>query len=88
MKRPKPADSRKETKVRTEYSPKTAWKSKPTWFLVAADDRMIPARAQRIMSKRTGGTVTEAKGSHAIYVSQPKTVAELIVTASKGATSN
>jgi len=61
-----------------------AWKAKPSWYLVATDDRMIPPAAQRFMSKRAGSTVVEAKGSHAIYVSQPKAVAELIDMAAKG----
>jgi pimeloyl-ACP methyl ester carboxylesterase len=60
-----------------------AWAKKPSWYLVATDDRMIPPPAQRAMSKRAGSTVTEAKGSHAIYVSQPAAVAELIKTAAK-----
>ena len=55
-----------------------AWKAKPSWYLVATDDRMIPPAAQRLMAKRAGATVVEAKGSHAIYVSQPKAVADLI----------
>jgi pimeloyl-ACP methyl ester carboxylesterase len=55
-----------------------AWKAKPSWYLVATDDKMIPPDAQRSMSKRAGSTVVEAKGSHAIYVSQPKAVAALI----------
>src|SRR4051794_26931979 len=58
-----------------------AWKSKPSWYLVATEDRMIPPDAQRAMSKRAGATVTEAKGSHAVYVSQPKVVATLIAKA-------
>src|ERR1700720_2634380 len=45
---------------------KAAWRSKPSWYLVATDDRMIPPPAQRIMSKRAGATVVEAAGSHAI----------------------
>ncbi len=60
-----------------------AWKSKPSWYLVATTDKMIPPDAQRGMSKRAGSTVTEAKGSHAIYVSQPKAVAELIEKAAR-----
>jgi hypothetical protein len=44
---------------------------------------MIPPAAQRLMAKRAGATVIEAKGSHAIYVSQPKPVAELIEKAAK-----
>jgi hypothetical protein len=44
---------------------------------------MIPPAAQRLMAKRAGATVAEAKGSHAIYVSQPKAVAELIEKAAQ-----
>ena len=58
-----------------------AWKTKPSWYLVSTDDRMIPPDAQRAMSKRAGATVTEVKGSHAVYVSQPKAVAMLIAKA-------
>ena len=61
-----------------------AWKVKPSWYLVATDDRMIPPVAQRAMSKRAGSTVVEVKGSHAIYVSQPSAVAALIEQAAKG----
>jgi pimeloyl-ACP methyl ester carboxylesterase len=60
-----------------------AWKSKPSWYLIATDDKMIPPDAQRSMSKRAGSTVVEAKGSHAIYVSQPRAVAALIEKADK-----
>jgi pimeloyl-ACP methyl ester carboxylesterase len=55
-----------------------AWKSKPSWYLVAADDKMIPPPAQRQMSQRAGSIVTEVPGSHAVYVSQPQAVAALI----------
>ena len=61
-----------------------AWKTKPSWYLVATDDRMIPPPAQRFMSKRAGATVVEVSGSHAVYVSQPDAVAELIVKAING----
>ena len=61
-----------------------AWKSKPSWFLVSTDDRMIPPDAQRAMSKRAGATVIEAKGSHAIYVSQPQAVSAIIAQAAHG----
>ena len=60
-----------------------AWKSKPSWYLVATDDRMIPPAAQRSMSKRASSSVVEVKGSHAVYVSQPEAVAELIQKAAK-----
>ena len=56
-------------------------RSRPSWYLVATADRMIPPEAQRFMSKRAGATVVEAEGSHAIYVSKPAPVAELIQTA-------
>ena len=55
-----------------------AWRSKPSWYLVVTEDKMIPPDAQRAMSKRAGSKVVEVKGSHAIYVSQPKVVAVLI----------
>jgi pimeloyl-ACP methyl ester carboxylesterase len=63
----------------------TAWRSKPSWYLVATDDEMIPPDAQRAMSKRAGSTVVEVKGSHAVYVSQPEAVAHLIEEAARGA---
>jgi pimeloyl-ACP methyl ester carboxylesterase len=62
-----------------------AWKSKPSWYLVATDDRMIPPPAQRLMSKRAGATVVEVPGSHSVYVSRPNEVAGLIAKAAKGA---
>lgn len=55
-----------------------AWKKKPSWYLVATDDRMIPPAAQRFMSERAGAKVTESAGSHAIYVSRPEDVAAII----------
>jgi pimeloyl-ACP methyl ester carboxylesterase len=60
-----------------------AWKSKPSWYLVATDDHMIPPPAQRAMSKRAGSSVVEVKGSHAVYVSQPEAVAQLIKNAAR-----
>ena len=60
-----------------------AWKTKPSWYLIVTDDKMIPPDAQRSMSKRAGSTVVEVKGSHAIYVSQPKAVAALVEQAAK-----
>ena len=60
-----------------------AWRSKPSWYLVATEDRMIPPPAQREMSERAGSTVVEVAGSHAIYVSQPSAVADLIRSAGR-----
>jgi len=60
-----------------------AWRNKPSWYLVATDDKMIPPAAQRVMAKRAGATVVEASGSHAVYVSQPEAVARLIERAAQ-----
>src|SRR5258707_10419061 len=62
-----------------------AWKSKPSWYLGATEDRMIPPPAQRFMSEPAASTVAEVVGSHAIYVSQPNAVATLIKQAAQGA---
>ncbi|MFE4696256.1 alpha/beta fold hydrolase [Streptomyces sp. NPDC056738] len=62
-----------------------AWQSKPSWYLVATDDRMIPPPAQRAMSERAKAVVTETPGSHAVYVSRPAVVAALIAQAAQGA---
>ena len=60
-----------------------AWRSKPSWSLVATDDRMIPPAVQRSMSERARAKVTEVAGSHAVYVSQPEAVAYLIKQAAE-----
>jgi len=62
-----------------------AWKTKPSWYLVATEDKMIPPPAQHFMSKRAGSTVVEVAGSHAIYMSQPDAVATFIENAAKEA---
>src|SRR5213080_465469 len=61
-----------------------AWRTKPSWYLIATEDKMIRPPAQHFMSKRAGSIVVEVAGSHAIYVSQPDAVATLIENASKG----
>ncbi|MEW1824996.1 alpha/beta hydrolase [Streptomyces sp. NPDC088196] len=55
-----------------------AWRAKPSWYLVATEDHMIPPPVQHQMAERAGSTVAEAAGSHAVYVSQPAAVADLI----------
>ena len=62
-----------------------AWQTKPSWYLVTTEDRMIPPAAQRVMSERAKAAVTEAAGSHATYVSQPAVVAQLIKQAADAA---
>ncbi len=61
-----------------------AWKNKPSWYLVATEDKMIPPPAQQMMSQRAGATVVEATGSHSIFLSQPAAVADLIKQAGAG----
>jgi pimeloyl-ACP methyl ester carboxylesterase len=61
-----------------------AWRAKPSWYLVATEDRMIPPDAQRFMSQRANAKVVETAASHSVYVSQPAAVAALIETAVKG----
>ena len=61
-----------------------AWKTKPSWYLLTTEDKMIPPDAQRSMSKRAGATVVEVKASHSVYVSRPQDVAAIIEKAAKG----
>jgi pimeloyl-ACP methyl ester carboxylesterase len=58
-----------------------AWKTKPSWYLLVTDDRMIPIAAQRLMCERAGSKPTEVPGNHAIYVSNPRAVAAIIQAA-------
>ncbi|WP_423201738.1 alpha/beta fold hydrolase [Edaphobacter modestus] len=60
-----------------------AWRSKPSSYLVAMDDKMIPPAAQPMMVSRAGSQVIEAPGSHAIYVSNPEVVAAVIKQAAE-----
>lgn len=62
-----------------------AWRSKPSWYLVATEDKMIPPAAQYDMAKRAGAAVSESKASHAVYVSQPAAVVKVIVEAASEA---
>jgi len=62
-----------------------AWKTKPSWYLLVTDDKMIPLPGQRFMSQRAGATVDEVAGSHAIYVSRPDAVAAIIKKAAGAA---
>jgi pimeloyl-ACP methyl ester carboxylesterase len=55
-----------------------AWRTKPTYYLVASEDKMIPPPAQRAMAGRAKAQVMEVPGSHAIYVSKAAEVAEFI----------
>lgn len=61
-----------------------AWRNKASWYLVASEDKMIPPPAQHFMAQRAGSNITEVVGSHAIYVSKPEVVAEIIEAAAAG----
>jgi len=62
-----------------------SWRTKPSWYLVTTEDRMIPPPAQRTMAGRIGATQSEVTASHSVYVSQPETVATVIAQAAAGA---
>jgi pimeloyl-ACP methyl ester carboxylesterase len=61
-----------------------AWRTKPSWYLITSEDRMIPPPAQHTMAERIGATVSEVAASHSVYVSQPEAVASLIAQAAAG----
>src|ERR1700726_4883464 len=63
----------------------SAWRTKPSWYLITTEDKMIPPDAQRAMSKRAGSTVVEVKSSHSVFLSHPQAVAHLIEQAATGA---
>lgn len=64
-----------------------AWKTKPSFYLVASADRMVPPSAQRRMAKRASAAITEIDSSHAAMMSHPQEVAAFIAAAASAATS-
>ena len=64
---------------------KPAWRVRPSWYLVATEDKMIPPPAQRSMAQRAESKIVETSGSHSVYVSKPKAVAALIAQAARDA---
>jgi pimeloyl-ACP methyl ester carboxylesterase len=65
----------------SEPSGPPAWESLPSWSVVATGDKAAGADLVRSMAERAGATITEAEGSHVIMVSEPQTVADVILTA-------
>jgi hypothetical protein len=55
-----------------------AWRTKPSWYLMTTEDKMIPPAAQRTMSVRAGSTTVEVAASHSVFLSQPATVTACI----------
>jgi pimeloyl-ACP methyl ester carboxylesterase len=62
-----------------------AWKTKPSWYIVATEDHELSPDAERVGAKRAGAKVTEIKGSHVVFISQPKAVSDVIEAAAQGA---
>jgi pimeloyl-ACP methyl ester carboxylesterase len=60
-----------------------AWKSLPTWYMVAADDQAIPPDAERLFAKRMGATTVEIPSGHVAMVSHPEDVIKLTETAAE-----
>jgi pimeloyl-ACP methyl ester carboxylesterase len=69
----------------TEKSGPPAWKKIKSWYLVSANDQMIPPQAEEFMAKRMGATVNSVPASHASMVSHPKEVVDLITLAAESA---
>ena len=61
-----------------------SWRVKPSWYLIAQDDRMIPPPAQRAMAERIGAQTVEVPGSHSVYLSQAAATADVIKQAARG----
>jgi pimeloyl-ACP methyl ester carboxylesterase len=66
-----------------DVATKAAWKTIPSWTLIATQDLAIPAESSRFMAARAGSTTVEIDASHAVTVSQPGVVADLIDTAAR-----
>ncbi|WP_343590602.1 alpha/beta hydrolase [Flavobacterium sp.] len=62
---------------------KAAWKTKPSYGIVATEDKSIVPSIQHAMYKRSNTKITEIKGSHVVFISQPQKVANVIIEASK-----
>lgn len=60
-----------------------AWRSRRSWYVLATEDRVIPPRVQRRMATRASAAITEIRGSHAVYISQPEAVADAIDAAAR-----
>lgn len=69
------------TSVFVAATQEPAWKQKPSYAVVATEDRVINPRLQRWMYQRSGSDVTELSGGHLLYMSQPKGVADVIMRA-------
>jgi len=62
-----------------------AWRTKPSWAVIATDDKAFDQRMLQSMARRIGASITEVKASHAVFMTQPKAIAEVIEKAARGA---
>ena len=62
----------------THKATNPAWKHKPTWYMVATEDRSINPEQERMMAKRAKAKTVEVKASHVAYMAYPKETAKLI----------
>ena len=69
----------------TRNAPGTAWKSKPSWYVVAMKDRTVQPELQRFAAKRMGATIREVESSHVAMLSNPDIVTDVIRNAANGA---
>jgi pimeloyl-ACP methyl ester carboxylesterase len=67
----------------TDPAPGAAWHDLPSWYLIATDDQCVHPQAQRFMADRAGSRISETAGSHAVAVSQPTAVADVVLTAAR-----
>jgi pimeloyl-ACP methyl ester carboxylesterase len=67
----------------TQKLPGTAWKSKPSWYIVATKDRTVHPELQRFVAKRMGASTTEVESSHVPMLSKPNVVIDVIRAAAK-----
>jgi pimeloyl-ACP methyl ester carboxylesterase len=66
---------------------KAAWKNKPSYGIVATEDKAIVPEIQRAMYKKANAKITEIKGSHVVFISQPDAVAKVIIEAANASKS-
>ena len=64
-----------------EMTQNPAWKTLPTWAIISPSDFVIGPSGERFMAERAGATITEVEASHAMMISQPQAVADVILTA-------
>jgi hypothetical protein len=62
-----------------------AWRTKPSWAVIATEDNAFDQRMLQTMARRIGASITEVKASHAVFVTQPKAVADVIDQAARNA---